>query len=376
MNILHVYKTYYPDPTGGLQEAIRQIALATKSETVNVRVFCLSPSPTPNKVTFEEGQVYRYKSWTSPGSCDLGLLESIKGFKENIAWADIIHYQFPWPFADFLHFLTLCNKPTILTYHSDVVGKGFLGGLYYQLMKKMLQSMDMVVATSPKYVRSSKVLQTCVVPEKLRMVPLGIDENVYQEYSKKDSKNEILQHFDLKDDSYFLFIGVLRKYKGIEYLIEASKESHLPVVIAGSGPLYRHYVELSKTYDNIFLLGQISDAEKIALLQGCRGFILPSHLRSEAFGMVLVEASIFAKPLITCEIGTGTSFVNLDQNTGFVVPPKNPKELALAMNKLANDAALARNMGGNARNRYESKFSSHALGLSYLNLYEELVSSK
>ena len=375
MNILHVYKTYYPDPTGGLQEAIRQIALATKSETVNVRVFCLSPSPIPEKVTFEEGQVYRYKSWASPSSCDLGLLKSAKGFKENVIWADIVHYQFPWPFADVLHFLTFHNKPTILTYHSDVVEKGVLGSAYYWLMKKMLQSMDVVVATSPKYVESSRVLQTCVLPEKLRVIPLGIDESVYQKYSKENSKSEILQRFDLKDDGYFLFIGVLRKYKGLDYLIEASKKSCLPIVIAGGGPLQKHYAELSKSHDNISLLGQISDIEKVALIQGCRGFVLPSHLRSEAFGMVLVEASIFAKPLITCEIGTGTSFVNLDRETGFVVPPKNPEELALAMNKLANDVRLARKMGINARKRYESNFSSHALGLSYLNLYQEVVKS-
>jgi glycosyltransferase involved in cell wall biosynthesis len=375
MNILHVYKTYYPDPTGGLQEAIRQIALSTKSETVNVRIFCLSPSPMPSKVVFEEGEVYRYKSWASPGSCDLGFLESIKGFKECVMWADIVHYQFPWPFSDVLHFLIFHNKPTVLTYHSDVVEKGILGSVYYWLMKKMLQSMDVVVATSPKYVESSKVLQTCVFPEKLRVIPLGIDENVYQKYSKENSKSEILQRFDLEDDGYFLFIGVLRKYKGIDYLIEASKKSRLPIVIAGSGPLHKHYTELSKSHDNVSLLGQISDTEKVALIQGCRGFILPSHLRSEAFGMVLVEASIFAKPLITCEIGTGTSFVNLDQETGFVVPPKNPKELALAMNKLANDVELARKMGVNARNRYERNFSNHALGLSYLNLYKEVIKS-
>jgi rhamnosyl/mannosyltransferase len=207
------------------------------------------------------------------------------------------------------------------------------------------------------------------------VIPLGIDENVYQKYSKENSKSEILQRFDLEDDGYFLFIGVLRKYKGIDYLIEASKKSRLPIVIAGSGPLHKHYTELSKSHDNVSLLGQISDTEKVALIQGCRGFILPSHLRSEAFGMVLVEASIFAKPLITCEIGTGTSFVNLDQETGFVVPPKNPKELALAMNKLANDVELARKMGVNARNRYERNFSNHALGLSYLNLYKEVIKS-
>ena len=88
--------------------------------------------------------------------------------------------------------------------------------------------------------------------------------------------------------------------------------------------------------------------------------------------MVLVEASIFSKPLITCEIGTGTSFVNIDQETGFVISPKNSEELVLAMNKLASDRNLAEKMGANARARYEKNFSSQALGLSYFNLYKNL----
>lgn len=372
MNILHVYKTYYPDPTGGLQEAIRQIALATKSEEVKIRIFCLSPSPSPKKMTFEEGEVYRYKSWASPSSCDIGLWESIKGFRECVKWADVIHYQFPWPFADALHFLISHKKPTIITYHSDVVEKGFMGIAYHWLMKKMLRSMDIVVATSPKYIESSKELQKYVPREKLKVIPLGIDENVYQKYSKKNLTNNILKKFDLEDDGYFLFIGVFRKYKGIDYLIEASKKSLLPVAIAGSGPLYKTYTEIAKSNDNVSFLGQISDSEKVALIEGCRGFILPSHLRSEAFGMVLVEASIFSKPLITCEIGTGTSFVNIDQETGFVISPKNSEELVLAMNKLASDRNLAEKMGANARARYEKNFSSQALGLSYFNLYKNL----
>ena len=86
--------------------------------------------------------------------------------------------------------------------------------------------------------------------------------------------------------------------------------------------------------------GQVSDAEKAALLANCRGFVLPSHLRSEAYGMVLVEAAIQRKPLVSCEIGTGTSFVNLDGETGFVVPPESVPALAAALCRLLDEVQM------------------------------------
>jgi rhamnosyl/mannosyltransferase len=86
--------------------------------------------------------------------------------------------------------------------------------------------------------------------------------------------------------------------------------------------------------------GQVSDAKKVALLKRCRALVLPSHLRSEAYGMVLVEAAMYGRPLISCEIGTGTSYVNAHEETGFVVEPESSTALALAMNTLLNDDAL------------------------------------
>lgn len=108
-------------------------------------------------------------------------------------------------------------------------------------------------------------------------------------------------------------------------------------MIAGSGPEGEHLRRLSaETHvDNIVFAGRVSDVEKIALLKRCRALILPSHLRSEAYGMVLVEAAMFGRPQVTCEIGTGTSYVNVHESTGFVVPPESPCALADAMNTFA-----------------------------------------
>jgi len=100
--------------------------------------------------------------------------------------------------------------------------------------------------------------------------------------------------------------------------------------------------------------------------------VLPSHLRSEAFGMVLVEASMFSKPLISCEIGTGTSYVNKHEITGIVVPPESPKELENAMSTLLYDKKLAKIMGNNARLRYQKLFSGDALGKAYCKLINSI----
>ena len=88
--------------------------------------------------------------------------------------------------------------------------------------------------------------------------------------------------------------------------------------------------------------------------------------------MVLVEAAMFGKPMITCEIGTGTSFVNVDGETGLVVPPEHPQNLAEAMVRLLDDG-LCRRFGIAARQRYERLFSSAALGRAYLRLYQEAM---
>ena len=115
------------------------------------------------------------------------------------------------------------------------------------------------------------------------------------------------------------------------------------------------------------------DEEKVTLLQNCRAAVLPSHLRSEAFGMFLVEGALFGRPLISCEIGTGTSYVNAHGETGLVVPPDDATALASAMNVLLRDEALADRFGRGARSRYEQLFSGPVLGRAYAELFKELA---
>lgn len=371
-SVLHVYRTYFPDPTGGMQEAIRQIALSTGARGVTNTIFTLSPQPNPALLLRPEARVLRSRSWMAPASCDIGGIASFKTFTRLTQEVDVLHYFFPWPFADVLHAVTHPNKPMVLTYISDVVRQRWLGMTYAPLMWRTLRQARVIVANSPAYARTSPVLSRPEIRGKVRIIPLGIEESSYP----KEGDNAIFKKLDVKvDEPYFLFIGVLRYYKGLHFLLQAAKTLGAKVVIAGSGPEGTGLQALATKdkINNVVFAGQVSDAEKVALLEHCRALVLPSYLRSEAYGMVLVEAAMLGRPLISCEIGTGTSYINAHEETGFVVEPESPEALTQAMNTLMNNDALSAAMGKAARERYEKLFSGPALGGAYADLFREIT---
>jgi rhamnosyl/mannosyltransferase len=375
LNILNIYKTYFPDPTGGLQEAIRQICRTTSRVGVKNTIFTLTPNLERKIIEFPEAKVVREKSWFAPASCDISGPGSLKTYSTLAMQADIIHFFYPWPYADLLNLLAPSKKPKVLTYISDVVQQKFLNKLYAPLMWRTLDQMDVIVANCEAYARTSPILSHPSIRDKVRIIPLGIDE------SSLPAANELMPDMRYKlvslhsGEPYFLFIGVHRYYKGLHTLIKASKLCSAKVLIAGSGPKTAELKLLAQQMgaSNVIFLGQVSDIEKMSLIAGCCALILPSHLRSEAYGMVLVEASILGKPMISCEIGTGTSFINLDGITGIVIPPESELKLAEAMNLLLNNSVLTAQMGGFARKRYEEFFSGKVLGDSYAKLFNELA---
>jgi glycosyltransferase involved in cell wall biosynthesis len=372
ISVLHVYRTYFPDPPGGLQEAIRQIALATGAQGVTNTIFTLSPQPDPAILLRPEARVVRSCSWIAPASCDIGGVEAFKSFERLAREVDVLHYLFPWPFSDVLHTFTRQDKPAVLTYISDVVRQRWLGAVYAPMMWRTLRRMRVIVANSPAYARTSPILSHPDIRDKVRVIPLGIEESSYL----KDGDDAVFNRLGVNaDEPYFLFIGVLRYYKGVHFLVRAARTLGAKVVIAGSGPEGASLQALAADAGagNVVFAGQVTDAEKVALLKRCRALVLPSHLRSEAFGMVLVEAAMFGRPLISCEIGTGTSYVNAHEETGFVVDPESPEALALAMTTLLIDDKLTARMGEAARNRYEKLFSGPALGQAYAGLFREIA---
>jgi rhamnosyl/mannosyltransferase len=368
MKILHVFKTYWPDTFGGVERVINSIAVGCAKLGVQSDVISLSATPSANTITFN-GQLAR--------KAKLDFEIASTGFSRELFFEfgkicedyDIIHYQFPWPFMDLLHLKSSNGKPSVVSYQSDIVKQKALLKLYRPLMYRFLNSVDAIVATTPNYVQSSDVLQR--YKSRIQIIPNGLDEVDYPLPSSSVSEawRARLQK------PYFLFVGVLRYYKGLHTLIDAARFTDADIVIAGDGPL-RQTLEAqanANSLTNIHFTGSISDEDKCALLSGCSAFVFPSHLRSEAFGMSLVEAAMYGKPMISCEIGTGTSFVNLDQETGFVIPPENSQALASAMNHIFANPEHAATFGRNARHRYLAQFTSDRMCSEYVNLYNHII---
>lgn len=371
LKVLHVYKSYYPDTVGGIEQVIAQLGTALAELGHESRIFTLSPDPVPPVLHRAEGEVHRSRTTLEIASNPLSI-SAFEAFRRQLEWADVVHYQFPWPFADLLHLTRARTKPSVVSYQSDIVRQKSLMRAYAPLMKRFLRSVDAIVATSPQYLESSPVLERFA--GKVSVIPNGIDEASYP----SPSSESIEQWRARVGEGFFLFVGVLRYYKGLETLLHAAKGFGGQVVIAGAGPELAHLQETvaREGLANVRFVGAVSEQDKVCLLQLARAFVFPSHLRSEAFGMSLVEAAMSAKPMICCEIGTGTSYINMDGVTGLVVPPEDPQALRAAMQRLADDPAMAQSMGDAARARFETLFSARRMAQSYQAIYRELVSAR
>ena len=302
LRVLHVYRTYFPDPQGGLQEAIRQICLSTRDRGVMHRVFTLSPDPMPAVIHRAEADVHRFRQHVEIASSGFSLT-ALSGFRRLVSWADVVHYHFPWPFADLLHWIGGVTKPTLVTYHSDIVRQQGLLRLYRPLMHRFLWSADRIVATSPAYAESSAVLGR--YRAKMSVIPLGLDDASYPPAS-----TDVLQRVHaVFGNDFFLFVGVLRYYKGLHDLLAAVRRTSLRVVIAGTGPEEGRLKALARAYggDNVCFAGYVADDEKTALIAASRGMVFPSNARSEAFGMTLLEGAMMARPLICSETRYGNN---------------------------------------------------------------------
>lgn len=372
MRVLHVYRTYFPDTQGGVEECIRQICLNTRPLGVENRILALSRCAEPSILVCPEAQIHRFPLTWEVASNGVSIKAWFK-FRELSQWADVIHYHFPWPFADLLHWWHRPEAATVLTYHSDIVRQRLLSKCYRALMDWFLDKVDYIVATSPAYAATSPALNHRRAA-KVRVIPICLNEESYPSVSEED-----MQWIRMAGgERFFLFLGALRYYKGLHILLNAVAGTDLELVIAGSGPLDRKLRRETERRGmrNVRFLGHVSDRQKVALIKHCTALVLPSHLRSEAFGISLLEGAMYGRPLISAEIGTGTSYINEHLTTGIVVPPGDACALREAMVYLAHHPQIAEDMGAAARERYERLFTGKRMGEAYYTLYREAMDAR
>jgi glycosyltransferase involved in cell wall biosynthesis len=370
MRVLHFYKTYYPDSLGGIEQVIRQLCKGTGRLGVTNQVLSLSRQKNLAPYEFEGTMVHRVPQdfEIASNACSFAAIGALARMARE---ADVVHYHFPWPFMDLAHFIARVNKPSLVTYHSDIVRQKHLLRLYQPLKHRFLQSVDTIVATSPNYLASSAVLDR--YRDKTRVITYGLDRETYPEPAP-----ELLDQWRARvGDKFFLFVGVLRYYKGLHILLDAVAQRDYPVVIVGAGPIEQelkaHAARLGLKH--VLFVGALDDRDKVALLTLCYAVAFPSHLRSEAFGISLLEGAMFGKPMISSEIGTGTTYINIHNETGLVVPPSDPQALGEAMRTLWDNPGMAAEMGRRAAERYRTLFTSEQMAASYTALYQELAAS-
>lgn len=371
MRVLHFFKTYLPESMGGIEQVIFQLCQSGMAHGVHSEVLTLSANPQPREVMVADHKVHRAKLDLQLASTGFSF-SVFKQFRELAAQADIINYHFPWPFMDLVHFASAVNKPVVVTYHSDIVRQKNLMRLYSPLMHTFLNRADRIVAASPNYLETSPVLER--YRGKTQVIPYGLDRSGYPVPSPQCSTNWE-QRFGRR---FFLFVGVMRYYKGLHILLEAAQGTDYPIVIVGAGPLEQELREQAATLGltNMHFLGRLGEEDKVALLQLCSAIVFPSHLRSEAFGISLLEGAMYGKPMISSEIGTGTSYINIHGETGLVVPPSNPVAFREAMRTLWDNPEQAQEMGRKAGQRYEQLFTSEQMGRQMAQLYRELLEQK
>lgn len=368
MRVLHFYKTTLPDTVGGIENVIDQIARGTSRLGVEVETLSLSRRPGVGPVAMDGYLAHRARLDFELASTGFSL--PVVGMFSRLArQADIVHYHFPWPFMDLVHFAARVKIPTLVTYHSDIIRQKHLARLYRPLENRFLGDVDRIVATSPNYLASSEVLRRH--RDKVNVIPIGIDKERYPQASA----DRIARWRSRLGPRFFLFVGVLRYYKGLHVLVEAARDTDYPIVIVGAGPieaeLKAHVARLKLA--NVHFLGFLPDDDKVALLQASHAIVFPSNVRSEAFGVSLLEGAMYGKPMISSEIDTGTSYVNISGETGLVVPPNVPEALREAMGRLWHDPDEAAAMGRKAEARFRELFTASRMAERYLNLYRDLI---
>ncbi len=348
MKIIQVYKDVHPFVRGGIERYVHDLSVFLAASGHEVTVLAASDGlPDGGHVRMEGFTVDGYpcagrllSTPISPGLADV-LRESE---------ADVFHFHLPLPTAVMSWILSGRRTPYIVTYHSDIVRQAFLLPLYGPFLRRFLGRADRVLATSPAYAGSSRWLAGL---SNVEIIPIGADPEIFNPGDEADTR----EHSD-----YFLFVGRFRSYKGIHVLLDAWKTmSDLPLLMAGGGPLRSQIIQTVFARKlNIRLVEDPSDEELVRLYRGAASLVLPSIHRSEAFGMVQVEAMACGTPVISTDLRTGVPWVNMDGVSGLVVPPGDPVALSDAVHSMT-EPSLRKRLASGALERALTHFNAPEL---------------
>ena len=386
IRVLHVYKDYYPPVLGGIEKHLHALAHLQAAQGLDVTVLVTNPAPFPRGMRTitsserptEEGarrvRIIRAARLFTVASTPISLAQA---WKQLHLEADIVHLHFPYPPGEVVNYLGGKAKATVITYHSDVIRQRVILRLYRPLLWRVLKRADAIIASSPGYVESSPFLSR--LRERVRVIPLGIDLTPFLGVSRERARRHRRRLLGNREVPIVLFVGRLRYYKGVDVLLRALAHVHeAELWIVGTGPQGEEWKQLARTLglgERVHFLGDVPEGDLPLYYAAADLFVLPSVSRAEALGLVLIEAMASGIPVISTELGTGTSFVNVHGETGLVVPAGDVQALAAAMRYLlAHPEARAR-MGRAARERAVREFRADLMAARITEVYTDLLTT-
>ncbi|MCY7332417.1 MAG: glycosyltransferase family 4 protein [Pseudanabaena sp. CAN_BIN31] len=196
--------------------------------------------------------------------------------------------------------------------------------------------------------------------QKLNLIYNGVKEPVLN----VDKSIELAKRFNLDPDTQIILgtAARLNEAKGLTYLLQAFAklpERYLRLVIAGNGDLEVSLKQESEDLgisDRVIFTGYLNDLPSLIRLFDI--FVLPSL--QEPFGLVCAEAMSQSKPTVVTRVG-GLAEQVIDNQTGFIVNPRDPDDLAVKLQELINDRELRDRFSKNGYERYQQMFSSEIM---------------
>lgn len=378
--ILHITKYFYP-AIGGIEQVTKDVVDALNEFDVEQKIICFNQDAkqdeyvcngNENNIDNINGvEIIRCKVIASVASqpisfsFDKYLNEIMKNYKP-----DIIFFHYPNPLVAEMLLKYKNNKfDLILYWHSDIVKQKILGKLLSKQNQKLLLRANKIIVTSPNYIEGSKYLKLyknkCyVVPNCIRESKLHLTEEALK--NAYDIRNKY------KGKIICFALGRHVKYKGFEYLIEASKkiDTGYVFIIGSEGPLTPKLKKLAKGDEKIVFTGRLDEVQLKSYFAAMDIFCFPSVTKNEAFGVALVEGMYYGKPAITFTIeGSGVNYVNIDGVTGIECSNRNVDEYVKALKQLYS-VELRNKLGQKARSRVENYFTYEQFKKNIKNVIE------
>ncbi|MEH6582589.1 MAG: glycosyltransferase [Halioglobus sp.] len=366
MKILHIGK-YFPPFSGGMENYLRDLMVSLSKRGIDsaALVHQTNIGLRSRKENFPAGEqtlpITRAAVWIrllfTPVSPTFPLLMN-RAIREE--QAELLHLHMPNASVFWALFLPRARKiPWVIHWHSDVLASQHSLGLrlFYQLYRPferaVLARSKVIIATSPPYLDSSISLQD--YRDKCHVVPLGLDPEHYPASPPVRATN------DNGAPMHILAIGRLTYYKGFDYLIRAmATVQNATLELVGKGDeeaRLRTLVKQLGLEDRITFCGHLSPQQLGQAFARADCLCLPSLERTEAFGLVLLEAMQSGLPTVISDVpGSGMGWVVDEGVTGLKVPPKNEDKLASALQSLQQDRARMRTLGEQGREKFLQLF--------------------